>query len=139
MTEWCNKHPTSPLCACVRRSDNPEYTRVQGIFQFNDGCWYLPCKDSGMVKGVVPYDMRHLAGACPTDVCQQIVNITNSENINIDNLRLNIDCAPPVDGTVDPDPVPAPIEKYAMALLVGGVAVAVVGIGALIYPVVFRR
>ena len=64
---------------------------------FNDGCWWIPCKNS------VPYFVPDavLKPACPTNVCQTAINVVDTlHNVDIHNIENHISCTfppPPSD------------------------------------------
>lgn len=91
IVDWCKVYPDSPVCTCLQREKDKGYMSVQGLFPFSDGCWYLPCKDHEMFNRLSTYDLRHPKD-CPVNICEQIINIVDSNNIDLSNISMDIDC-----------------------------------------------
>lgn len=125
MVDWCKAHPGSPICACIDRSSNDAYKKVQNLFPFSDACWYLPCKDREMIHTISQYDMRH-PDSCPTTVCEQIINIVDSDHIDISDLVMQMDCG------ADPSQ-PSSEELQKILILGASAAVGVLGVGMIAF------
>lgn len=130
--DWCNKHPTSPLCGCILRAKDSAYLKVQKMYPFGDECWYLPCKDREQIKGLLTYDMRHPKN-CPIEVCQTIIDISNSHDINLKDIEMITDCS------INPQ-TPDPIKdvKYIGAFLGGCSSVMALGVGLVVLSFLVR-
>jgi hypothetical protein len=87
MQDYCIKNKTRE-CDCVLRSDNKTYTLMKGMHVYNDGCWFLPCADSS--KFFVPGDLQH--PVCPSNICQTVIDVANANNVDIDNIKSDINC-----------------------------------------------
>jgi hypothetical protein len=94
---YCIGH-NSPDCSCVNRANNSVYESIKSssvyaatkMNNFNDGCWYLPCANSGLF--LIPSDINPTSD-CETQVCQQIQNyIDSGGTINVGPTNNSLNC-----------------------------------------------
>jgi hypothetical protein len=86
--DYCLVNDTDD-CRCVNRYKNPEYKKIKKSSPYNDGCWFDPCADKDGIYLVTP-DL--INPTCPTQICQQIFDIANANNVNVDNIKNDISC-----------------------------------------------
>jgi hypothetical protein len=134
MGDWCRANTGSPVCACIERSLDPDFAKIQPLLmqKFNEGCWYLPCRDTEMYSRLSIYNMRHPKD-CPTDVCEQIVNIVDSAGADISNLKMEMDCSGGGGGGGGGNAT----QKVIAASV--GVGVSVLGIGMIAYALLSKK
>ncbi len=90
MQEIALHHPDLVETGCINRTRDPVYQGFAQAFTFPDGCWWIPCKDTA--NFLVPPSLEPGPGACPTNVCTQIISIGHGRDINLRDLQLTIDC-----------------------------------------------
>ncbi len=87
MNNYCRTYNTSE-CKCVNRFNENSYKAMKGYKSFNDGCWYSPCIDEN--KNFIPSHLKN--PTCPDKICQQLYEFINDQNINVDNIKEDINC-----------------------------------------------
>lgn len=85
---YCTRNNTND-CKCANRSDNADYVRLKQGNPFSDACWYIPCANSS--RYLVPSEFKHAAN-CPEDICQVVFDIAQAHDVDIDHLKLDINC-----------------------------------------------
>lgn len=133
MNQYCRTHKTNE-CKCVDRFKDETYKAMKGYKSINDGCWYLPCGDTE--DQFIPQNLQN--PTCPDKVCQQIFEFIKDQNININDVKENINCdfssqsgQPGPTPPTPPGPTP-PLKPGLAALAVG------VGVLLLILFMVFK-
>lgn len=85
---YCTRNNTND-CKCANRSYNADYVRLKQGNPFSDACWYIPCANSS--RYLVPSEFKHAAN-CPEDICQVVFDIAQAHDVDIDHLKLDINC-----------------------------------------------
>lgn len=140
MISWCNKNPYSKHCGCLKRQQNETYNKISNAFSvIKDECWYKPCQDREMMSNLNLYDARH--PTCPDNVCVQLVNIINSENVDINDLSMVQDCGSVPPPPPNPDPPVPPIiddnniDTKRRILIAISIGISGLGIAALLFAI----
>jgi hypothetical protein len=140
MNKWCKDRikvredgtiaEMPPACECLYREYEPHYQKINRMLaaDMNDGCWYMPCKDSTNRRRYVPSHLRH--PDCPEKLCQILVEVSDSNGIDISDNKFYQDCS-----DYKPDEESKIKEILLMAGLAFGGAVALGGIGLLVYSI----
>jgi hypothetical protein len=88
-------------CLCTLRNQTKEYRDLREFMGvvYQDACWYTPCTpDSVQLKS----DVLMFNPACPTTICQNIVNIIDTKDLGDDSsgneinyyIQQSVNCAP---------------------------------------------
>lgn len=77
-----------PECRCANKSSDPIYEKMGQFQAMNDGCWWLPCKDS--TSNLIP--TAETKPKCPDNICQVVWNFVDDKTIDVDNVKSSIDC-----------------------------------------------
>jgi hypothetical protein len=101
ITNICNNNPGFGDCACANRFSDPTYALVDdAMSSINDGCWWKKCKQT--TKYLIPSDLIPEPGECPTEFCQQIIDVDRTGgDVTISDLNTNIQCNFDDDVVVD--------------------------------------
>lgn len=98
MLTYCLNNPTDGACKCVNREDkdSADYDTYMKIYNLvspqttNAGCWYPPCRDT--INNLIPSQFLDPTG-CPTIVCQNIIDVLDSSDVNMDNVSQFLNCS----------------------------------------------
>jgi hypothetical protein len=141
----CQNYPDLPECDCIARNSRRLFNNLSNNFKaVSDICWYLPCKLEGYDRQITPSDRLQRAN-CKTTVCQNILNVLDSSENTLNELKQSIACSKdewekiPAGGAGgqnntnpdDPDDPESGIQAWVIAIIV--TVVILIGIGALIY------
>lgn len=85
------KHPDLAECKCADRGLDDIYNMVTKGQEFNDGCWFSPCKTTS--HNLISSDM--LSPTCPDEVCQQVLQVVDANSVDIKDITSSISCPPP--------------------------------------------
>lgn len=97
---YCLRNENEEECKCLNRSLNPDYVKLKLGNPYSDACWYIPCTDR----------MRYFANSefdkslqCPKNICQIVYDIAQVHDVDINNIKNDINCDFS-NGGVIPDP-----------------------------------
>lgn len=93
-------------CDCINRAMNKDYAALANTIGtlIPDACWYNPCKGADMAAQLI--DSSDQNPNCPNNVCEQIIAITNSTSVTLNNISQASGCKlppPPPSDPVDED------------------------------------
>jgi hypothetical protein len=88
MNNVCGSNLDAPECKCVMRGHDEIYRSIGSIKDINDGCWWVPCKDS--TNFFVPDSVKK--PTCPSAVCSAVLNVVQDRDVNINNVANYISC-----------------------------------------------
>ena len=114
--DYCLVNETDD-CKCVNRYKNSEYKKIKKSSPYNDGCWFDACSNKDSIY-LVPPDLVN--PTCPTQICQQILDIANANNVNVDNIKNEISCfnsAPPQPPAVDKSTFLKKYKKWILGII----------------------
>lgn len=120
MNNYCRKYNTEE-CKCVNRFNENTYRAMKGYKAFNDGCWYAPCVDEN--RNFIPSHLRD--PTCPDKICQQLYEFINDENINVNNIKQDINCDFSNVPSTNPQP-PNPKQPFNMKYIIVAIVVIMV-------------
>lgn len=88
----CNANPNAPDCMCVNRTKQQGFLELKKFKPFPAPCFYAPCEDS--INSLIPPSMtkNSIINACPTNVCQTIIEASNNGSVDISDIKSNIRC-----------------------------------------------
>lgn len=87
---YCIKNENAEECKCINRSTNPDYIRLKNHGNiYPDACWYTPCLNKMHYFVTSRFDEPV---SCPANICQEVYNISKTADINLDNLKHEINC-----------------------------------------------
>lgn len=111
---FCLRNEDIKECKCVNRSLNPDYQKLKLGNPYSDACWYIPCTDR----------MRYFAQSdfdkplqCPKNICQIVYDIAKVNDVDIDNIKNDINCDLS-NGGVIPDSSSLPSWIYIAGIVV---------------------
>lgn len=109
---YCSRHDTDD-CKCANRSKDVSYENIKKGNPFPDSCWYIPCSNSS--RYLIPSDYKQNTN-CPQNICQIVFDISQARNVDIDNMKSDINCN--FNG-MSPPPVvtPTTIKWYYLGIL----------------------
>ena len=88
----CNDYPLLQECDCLAREERPNFNLFKTNFSTTSPiCWYLPCSLPGDDRLVTPQQSR-ARDDCNANVCQSIVNVVNSETVDLKDVQNTINC-----------------------------------------------
>ncbi len=89
---WCQlaENKKSPVCACIARTDDPEYNNLAPALMSHAGCWFSPCTDVDYINSYVPSEVFEEGKTCPTTICAEIIQAINSPGAKFDHIRQEI-------------------------------------------------
>lgn len=89
----CTKYPYLDECRCINRDQDPIFKRLTngGNSTVSDICWYLGCKMPGFDRRITP-DMDRARNTCTADLCQNIVQVIDSIDIDVMAANQATDC-----------------------------------------------
>ena len=87
---------SDPACRCIKRGSDPFYNKY--FEQMKSGlktpgqCWYKECVDKTTSEYLIPTeDYDH--SVCPTNICQQLIDISGGEIEDVDDILIYMDCS----------------------------------------------
>lgn len=86
---YCSNNTNSPDCRCSNRINDPIYKSIKPSNQYNDSCWYSSCS-SGNEYSLLESDV--VGKQCPSEICQQIYQFINNEDVSINDIKQKIAC-----------------------------------------------
>lgn len=89
------ENKTNGACMCVNRSYNSDYLLSKQTAPYNDGCWFKPCIPSYKPDYFfIPSECQTSLNSsiCPSDVCENIINLSGSNTTVIDNNKIYTNC-----------------------------------------------
>jgi hypothetical protein len=89
ISNHCIKHNTED-CKCVNRTQDNSYKLVKKNNPINDGCWYKPCIEELTGNNLIPSSL--INPECPDQLCQTIIDLVDTGNVNIHDVENNINC-----------------------------------------------
>jgi hypothetical protein len=93
---YCQKNPNDDDCGCYNRVNDPDYQLVNSVLTQDlraivpDGCWFAPCKATS--ENFVNSDQNAVNLVCKYDICAQILNIVDSQNVNLSAIKAILNC-----------------------------------------------
>lgn len=89
MQNFCLRNPRSEECKCASRSDEATYLRLKSGQPFSDACWYVPC--TNRFQYFIPSEFDGKL-ECPQNVCQIVYNISEQRNLDMSDIKNDINC-----------------------------------------------
>lgn len=89
----CDKYPYLDECLCLNRNLDPMYQRLSNGTgaTVSDVCWWLGCKMTGYDRRITP-DMERARNTCTADMCQNIIQVIDSKDIDLLAANQATDC-----------------------------------------------
>jgi hypothetical protein len=112
MENYCIHH-NSLDCRCINRSTDKEYMRAKAVAPFPDKCWFIPCANAESLY-LVPTKTEDANDHCPVNICQQIIQISDAQKVDIDSVSNNINCNFVKEDNVPVKPVVPKWIKYSL-------------------------
>lgn len=96
----CTKYPYLDECKCLNRDQDPIFKRLihGGNSTISDICWYLGCKMPGFDRRITP-DMDKARNTCTAELCQNIVQVIDSIDIDVMAAEQATDCKATTGGS----------------------------------------
>ncbi len=118
MTRHCSQFPENEECACIEADRDPVFTVLQSALPTSRACFWRACQAEGhqtlKTSAVRNYE-------CELSVCQNILHVVQSNNINLDGAAQTVSCSKNSTATGDALQVDEPGVLFAGA---GGAATA---------------
>lgn len=139
MQTWCDSHfdvnspndPTKsdPACKCLKLA---QYATKVKQMTADPRCWFGPCQDKNLEQYLVPSTVRPDPASCPENICNQIIDLEDSTDVDISDMNLKMDCGGSKPDEPEPDPEPDEKKKTNKRLFIAAGGLVAVGFAILL-------
>jgi hypothetical protein len=82
-----------PECACQNAEEKSSFLKLRSNFASSSKvCWYTPCSRKGIDRLFTPAEEKERL-KCNAPVCQSILNIMDSTDVSLSDLKNSLDCS----------------------------------------------